>query len=676
MTFPKNELSKESSPYLLQHANNPVQWHAWNSTNIENAKKLGLPLLISVGYASCHWCHVMEHESFMDEEVADIMNRYFYCIKVDREERPDVDQVYMTAANIITGKGGWPLNCFALADGRPFHAGTYYPKAQWLNLLENVHHQFIHKHEQIVSYAERLTAGIRIQETAITDALSSQIKRESIVQMVELWKHKWDMKWGGTVGAPKFPMPVNFDFLIAYLHYNDDAQAEDFVTTSLIKIASGGLYDQLGGGFARYAVDDRWKIPHFEKMLYDNAQLLEVYSEEFKRSQNPLFKVIIDETIEWLQTEMLDSSGLYQSAIDADSEGSEGRYYVWTKEELQAVLKDDFEFARDYFSIDESGYWEHDQYILLRWNSIKAISEKHNISTEEVQNKAAAIKVKLLNARVKRQAPSKDNKCLCSWNGMLLSGLCKSYNATGNLEYLKHSAKLADAMINTFVHEHEVLHSAVNASASITGLLEDYAFAAKGLLDLYSSSGEEYYYHKSLTIYNLAIQYFYNSNKGIYHFNLKNELIVQTAELYDNVTPSTNAVMVNLNILFGLLEARTDWLSIGQGLLEKVQQHMTEYPVGHSYWAKSHLMLSYPFYEVAVIGNMADEFASELKKQHLPQCFIVHSTEASNMAIFKNRFVDGKTLIYVCQHGSCSLPKENISDVLDEVRLKSGNQLS
>jgi uncharacterized protein YyaL (SSP411 family) len=659
-----NELINETSPYLLQHAHNPVDWHAWNEDNLTEAKQLDKPLLISIGYSSCHWCHVMEHESFVNEKIAKYMNEHFYCIKLDREERPDVDAIYMTAANIITGSGGWPLNCFALPDGKPFHAGTYYPPVGWLNLLQTVDTQYGTSRKKLEEYANKLTQGIRLQETAISDTRSEKLLSKTIVEAVDGWKNNWDMKEGGMNRSPKFPMPTNYDFLLSYTKHSNDTYASDFIDITLEKMAYGGIFDQIGGGFSRYSVDDIWKAPHFEKMLYDNAQLLSVYAKAYQRNSNPEYLRTIDKTVKWLERKMLDKSGMFYAALDADSEGEEGKYYVWKDKELRQLLGKDYSLAEVYYQIGGKGLWEHGNNILLREYSDAEIAEKFGITETEVATKISAINKLLLSDRIKRIPPGLDDKCLTSWNAMLVTGLLDAYRATGINKYRILATNCLDALIQKQVQEDMLWHTYKGGKSTIIGMLDSYAFLIQASLDGFYTTGNQSYYTLANKLAGQSIDKCYDADKGIFYFNEENELIVRTAEVYDNVIPATNSVMVQNLTQLGLLNANSNYLEIAETMIGKVQSQITQYPGGHSNWAKTHLMFTYPYYEVIVVGPEGASIAKKLQNSDLTNCIVVFSTQESNLPMFRNRYVKGQTTIYVCQQGACQLPVYSVTEAL------------
>lgn len=665
-----NELINETSPYLLQHANNPVEWHAWNTQNLEEAKTLEKPLLISIGYSSCHWCHVMEHESFVNEKIAEYMNQHFYCIKVDREERPDVDAIYMTAANIITGSGGWPLNCFALPDGRPFHAGTYYPPNGWLKLLETVDQQYQTNRAKLEEYAAQLTQGIRLQETAISDTKSEKLQAEVLIQAVEGWKKNWDMEDGGMAKAPKFPMPTNYDFLLSYSHHINDTYTNEFLHTTLHKMALGGIFDQIGGGFSRYSVDGSWKVPHFEKMTYDNAQLLSLYAKAYKQNKNPEYLNVITKTVAWLEREMLDPKGMFYAALDADSEGVEGKYYVWKTEEVKKLLGKDFELAQRYYHLGKEGLWEHNNNILLRKYTDHEFAKNEKMSEIELAGKLTTIQNILLTERSKRVRPGLDDKCLTSWNALLVVGLLDAYKATQNKKYKTLAINCLESILGYQKQENNLWHTYKKGRSTITAMLDSYAFLTQACLEAFYITGKAVYYTHATELTTQALDTFYDAEKELFYFNETNELIIRTTEVYDNVIPATNSVMVHNLTQIGLLQANTAYLELAEIMLGKIQSNILTYTSGHSNWARAHLMYTYPFFEIMVVGENATQIAAELQQLDLTNCIIAFSQKSSDLPMFLNRFDPEKTSIYVCNQGACQRPVKTIEEVLKIIQPK------
>ena len=394
-----NNLINESSPYLLQHAHNPVNWYPWNETTLKKAQKENKLILISIGYAACHWCHVMEEESFEDEEIAKIMNENFICIKVDREERPDVDQIYMNAVQILNQRGGWPLNCFALPTGEPIWGGTYFQKENWKNILLNIDQIFQQEPDKFYNQAEQLTEAIKKSEAVKLNVKKHNYNKNLITEIVEKWKQDFDKTHGGNNRSPKFPIPNTYKFLIKYAHLFQDKEIKNIIDVTLTKMAYGGIFDQIGGGFARYSTDIYWKIPHFEKMLYDNGQLVSLYSQAYQLSKNPIYKEVVFKTLNFINREMTNKNGGFFSSLDADSEGEEGKYYVWKEKELKEILKTDYEIISSYYNVNNKGLWENGNYILLINKNKKEIANKFNISLDELNTKIEDANKKLLNHR-------------------------------------------------------------------------------------------------------------------------------------------------------------------------------------------------------------------------------------------------------------------------------------
>ena len=431
-----NELIHESSPYLLQHAHNPVNWKPWNNHVLEEARSKNKLLIISVGYSACHWCHVMEHESFEDEDIAGIMNANYINIKVDREERPDIDHVYMNAVQVMTGMGGWPMNVVALPDGRPVWGGTYFKKEQWGDALKQIAHLYETQPEKLEEYAEKLENGLKQIQIIEPGNDNSDFHKDFFLPIIEKWKRSFDSKNGGYQRAPKFMMPNNFEFLMRYAYQNSDKELMDHCILTLNKMSWGGVFDPIDGGFSRYSVDERWHVPHFEKMLYDNAQLVQLYAKAYKITNDEWYGEVVEKTLEYINNEMTDDSGAFYSALDADSENSigekeEGAYYIWTKEELETILKENFSLFSAYYNINNYGKWEDLNYVLIRTKKTEAIAEELGIPWNELTERIKECHDKLRNERKKRKKPGLDDKTLTSWNAMMISGYVEAYKALG-----------------------------------------------------------------------------------------------------------------------------------------------------------------------------------------------------------------------------------------------------
>ena len=472
-----NALINETSPYLLQHAHNPVDWYPWGDAALARAKAENKMLLISVGYAACHWCHVMEHESYEDTVVAKIMNEHFVCIKVDREERPDVDQVYMNAAYLINGSGGWPLNALAMPDGRPFFAGTYFPKANWIKLLEYFSDLYKNEKQKLDDQANNVSKGINDIENVPLNDSQVHFSMDMIDDMFSTFSQRIDKEKGGTKGAMKFPLPSNWEFLLQYHYLSGNADALKYVETTLNQMAQGGIYDQVGGGFSRYATDARWHAPHFEKMLYDNAQLVSLYSHAFQLTKNPLYKRIVYETLAFVNRELTSPEGGFYSSLDADSEGEEGKFYVWTEKEIKDVLGNDAPVFIDYFGVKSDGNWEHDKNIPDINFGDNNVAKKYHLSDEEFEKKVTELKQKLFDARTRRIRPHTDDKILTSWNALMAKGFIDAYQAFGDEAFLAAAKKNVSFLLrNVTTGDNGLYRNYKNGKATIPAFLDDYAF--------------------------------------------------------------------------------------------------------------------------------------------------------------------------------------------------------
>lgn len=662
-----NRLIHESSPYLLQHAHNPVDWFAWGDEALQKAKTENKLLLISVGYSACHWCHVMEHESFEDEKVAKIMNDFFVCIKVDREERPDIDQVYMNAVQLMTGHGGWPLNCFALPDGRPLYGGTYFQKQRWTEILINLADLWKNDSEKCMQYAHELTEGVRHSEKIVADDAAPVLERNTIGLSVEQWILRFDTAEGGPSRAPKFPLPNNYLFLLRYAHL---AQKENLlfqVELTLDKMAMGGIYDQLGGGFARYSTDMLWKVPHFEKMLYDNAQLVSLYSEAFRKTQKELYRETVYETLAFVARELTAPNGAFYSALDADSEGVEGKFYVWTEEELKKELGSDFAWFADYFNVNSIGYWEEENHILLRRERDETIAIRYGMSVEELKTKIAKQKSYLLALRERRVRPGLDDKTLTSWNAMMLKGYADAYDCFGETEFLLAALKNARFIRDVQLREDGGLwHSWKSGKSTINGFLEDYAFVIDAFVSLYAVSFDEEWLHLAGQLTNYTIQHFSDPETGMFFFTSDSDaaLIARKMEVSDNVIPASNSVMARNLFYLGHYFGKPEWISRSEQMLKLVQKEIIGYGAGYSNWMILQLHHVFPFRETVIVGKAVDKTRAAFRNYYLPNQIFAGSAAPSGLPLLENRFVEEKTLVYVCENNTCGLPAETAEAAL------------
>lgn len=660
-----NMLINESSPYLLQHAHNPVEWYPWGDEAFEKAEKENKLVLISIGYSACHWCHVMEHESFEDSLTADMMNKNFINIKVDREERPDVDQVYMNAVQLMTGSGGWPLNCFALPDGRPVYGGTYFPKDKWQQTLTSLQGLKENDPTKLEEYAKNLTAGIQQSELITRNEDPLETKVEFLAQKVNEWSKYWDRKKGGPNRAPKFPLPNNYQFLLEYASLSGDQESMDFVSTTLDQMARGGIYDQIGGGFARYSTDELWKAPHFEKMLYDNAQLVSLYSEAFTATQNPRYKKIVQETLAFIERELTNKNGGFYSALDADSEGEEGKFYVWKKQELKEVLTpEEFEITKEFYNVNNKGLWEHGNYILLMdENSDDMLSEDSTLG-----NKLELIKSKLLTERESRIRPGLDDKILTSWNMLMIEAYLDAYIALDDEQYLQVAEQQMKFIFTNLTTEDEGLfHLHKDGESSINGYLEDYAFSISALLKMYESTFDESYISQAEYLMNYSVKHFLDEESGMFWFksNKDKQLIAQKQENSDNVIPASNSVMAHNLFLLSKLRYNQEFEKTGKQMLSNILPHI-EYGQSYSNWLRLYLYETYPFYEIAATGKDFRKLTTELRKTYIPNKLILGAEKKSDLPLLENKFLEEET-IFVCQNKTCQLPVNTVTDALKQI---------
>ena len=663
-----NALIDSTSPYLLQHAHNPVNWQPWDDELVKNARTDGRLLLVSIGYAACHWCHVMEHESFEDEEVAGTMNEHFVCIKVDREERPDVDHYYMSAVHLMGLHGGWPLNVIALPDGRPLWGGTYFPKETWLKNITAVAGFWKENPAQSEKYARDLQDGISRMFIPVIPENSPSPEKQIIKKGVNEWKKKFDMENGGRQGQPKFPMPVNLDFLLYYAHSHNDSHTLNFVKLTLQKMARGGIYDQAGGGFARYSVDNLWKVPHFEKMLYDNAQLVSIYSKGFQKFNEEEFKTVVYETVKFCERELSDDAGAFFSSLDADSEGEEGKFYVWSQQELENILGDDFSLFSDYYHVNEKGRWEHGNYILLRDLPDDNFAAKHNLSPDALQQKVSRWKQKLMEVREKRVRPGLDDKTIASWSALFIQGLTDAYKAFGDEYFLQLATKTGN-----FISQHmaapdgRLYHLWKKGVATVKGFIEDYAFAIQAYLSLYEVSGDEEWLKKARLLQDTVFSHFYDEESGLFFFSEKGvqQAVSNHFQNEDNVIPSANSVMASNLHRLGLIMGDASLLEKTSKMLRYVTSHFSQYPHAFANWGILLLKLTGNFYEVAVTGPHAGEKSADMQRLYLPHVVWAFAEKESKVPLLKGRHSGDKTLIYVCRHGSCHLPVEDTQQALE-----------
>lgn len=672
-----NSLVNETSPYLLQHAHNPVNWYAWNQETLALAKKENKLLLISVGYSSCHWCHVMEHESFENEEVAAVMNKHFINIKVDREERPDIDQVYMNAVQLITGRGGWPLNCVALPDGRPIWGGTYFPKDNWIGALEQLANLYEETPEKAIEYAERLTEGVRYSDLVSLNENQVEFTKTDLDSAVREWKQNMDLDLGGRRGAPKFPLPNNYQFLLKYAVRSGNSEMLDYVNASLTKMAYGGIYDQIGGGFSRYSVDAKWHVPHFEKMLYDNGQLVSLYAEAYQATKNELYKKTVYHTLEFIERELTTDEGAFYSSLDADSLNAEGKleegaFYVWTQNELKTILGKDYDLFADYYSVNYYGLWEHENYVLIRKNSDEEIAKKYVLSIAELEKKLAFWQKILLKERAKKPRPRCDDKSLTSWNALMLKGYVNAYAVFNEQRFLDAAIKNATFIYTKQIQENGNLnHSYKNGKSTINAYLEDYATVIDAYISLYEATFNETWLCAAKKLTDFAFDHFFDVDQSMFYFtsNLDADLIARKMEIEDNVIPASNSIMANNLFKLSHYYSNSHYLKVSEQMLKNVIENAQKYGSGYSNWLQLLSNFVGEYYEIAISGKDALHQLKEINQHYIPNKLIAGSTKKSNIPLLKDRFIETETLMYVCVNSTCNLPEKEAKKALEQLKI-------
>ena len=664
-----NKLIHESSPYLLQHAHNPVDWYAWGAEALEKAKAENKLILVSIGYSACHWCHVMEHESFEDEGVAEIMNQHFVCIKIDREERPDIDQVYMTAVQLMTGSGGWPLNCICLPDQRPVYGGTYFRKDDWKNLLLNLAGFWDEKPHEAVEYAEKLTEGIVQTERLSPVRDIHEYTQKDLIAIFDPWKRTFDMAEGGYNRAPKFPLPNNWQFILRYAYLMKDKAAEQACSVTLQKMAFGGIYDHIGGGFARYSVDGLWHVPHFEKMLYDNAQLVSLYSEAYQFYPNNLFKNVVFETLAWINREMTSPEGGFYSALDADSEGVEGKFYTFTEDELKQILGDDEEVFSLYYNVTEEGNWEEEHTnILFRKFDDEDIIETLQIGELEFYERLNRAKAKVFEYREHRVHPGLDDKVLASWNGMMLKAFAEAHRVFDEPDFLRSAILNAGFILTAMKKEDGGLYRSYKGGrAAINAFLDDYALVADGLISLYEATFDEKWLLEANKLMDFALNNFYDQESGMFFYtsSLDEQLIARKFELMDNVMPGSNSVMASNLHKLGHFFDNPLYLDTSAQMLRNIKPHIKSYGSSYSNWACLLLNEVFAIYEIAITGEQAEEKRGELEKFYIPNKILLGGTTGS-LPLLQDKW-GSETKIFVCSNRTCKMPVTEVGEAIKQI---------
>lgn len=675
-----NRLSKESSPYLLQHAHNPVDWYPWSEEAFEKAKKEDKPVLVSIGYAACHWCHVMERESFEDPEVAAIMNEHFVNIKVDREERPDVDHIYMDAIQAITGSGGWPLNVFLTPDRQPFYGGTYFPpqkafnRPSWKDILFFIADAYKNRKAEVLEQAQNLTDHLRTSNSfGLSSPVEDVFKSSSIEEAFKNIMKTADREWGGFGRAPKFPQTFTINFLLRYAEIQGNKEALEQAVVSIDKMIDGGIYDHLGGGFARYSTDTEWLAPHFEKMLYDNALLVNTLCEAYQLTGKERYKQVIEETLAFVERELMHEGGGFYSALDADSEGEEGKFYVWDLEEVRPLLGADFELFTEYFDISDKGNWEHRNILRLKKTAESFAAEK-NLATEELERVIRKGKEKLLAERSKRVRPGLDDKVILGWNALMNLAYSKAYGATSNSHYRDVAERNMNFLLSDYDDGNGMLyHTWKNGEAKYPAFLDDYANLVSALLELGQVTGKHEYFEKARDWTGVVVNHFADDDSPLFLYTNKSQkdVLVRKKEVYDGATPSGNATMAlnlyHLAILFDIGE----WRKRSEEMVRELADVTIKYPTSFGAWLAVFFEMIAGTKEIVILGKDWENYLQNLFRIPISHK-LVQAAEIplSGYPLFENRPKTSETRIYLCENYACRHPVNTLHDFVSLLQHK------
>ena len=662
-----NSLIQESSPYLLQHAHNPVNWFPWDTKYLEKAQKENKLVLLSIGYSSCHWCHVMEEETFEDEEVAKFMNDNFINIKIDREEHPDVDKTYMNAVQIMTGNGGWPLNCIVLPNGKPVWGGTYFERDEWLENLKNIQQFYIENPEKTDDFAEQLANNIKSLQAISKNNTEVTFSKEALNKNLELWFQQLDTINGGLIGVNQFPRPNSYQFLLRYAYQTNNNKLLNFVTKTIDKMVLGGLHDHLEGGFARYTVDNKWHVPHFEKMLYDNAQLISLLSYAYQVTKKPLYKETVYKTVEFIEKEF-HKNGLYYASLNADSfnefnELEEGAYYTWNDEELASLITENKTLFDAYYGINEVKKVEGKSALVKRVKD-SVFAKTNNLPIQELEKLVKNWNEQLLEARLKRKKPSLDTKIITAWNALLLQAYTDAFKVFGDENFKDKAIQNGIALQKEAITTNgKVLRTINNKTKKIDGYLDDYALLINAYISLYQITFNEKWFTISNQLIKTCLESFYDSDQEFFKYSHKNnaDLITNNFEIEDMVIPSSNSVMSKNLLYLGHYFDNKEYVKLSKKMLHNMQFQIEKYPHAYSNWLDNYLNYVFPFYETVICGKDAILKTKLLyQKQYIPNMLISGSTNKSELPLLLNRYNQDKTFIYVCVNKACKLPTEDI----------------
>ena len=668
-----NNLSKETSPYLLQHKDNPVEWYSWNDESLKKAKDENKPIFLSVGYSSCHWCHVMAHESFENDDVAKIMNENFVNIKVDREERPDLDDIYQKICQMSTGQGGWPLSVFLTPEQKPFYVGTYFPvldsygRPGFGSLCRQLAQSWKEKPKDVGTSAEQFMSNLsKLERVSDNGEIEKSILDEAAVNLLQVA----DTNFGGFGQAPKFPNAANLSFMFRYSKLSGIAKFQDFALMTLKKMAKGGIFDQIGGGFHRYSTDARWLVPHFEKMLYDNALLPPVYAEAYQITKDPFYLDVVTKTLDYVMREMTSDSGLFYSAQDADTNGEEGQTFVWKKREIENILGDDSEIFCIYYDVTDGGNFEGNT-ILANNINISSLSFKFDKTENEITELLKRSSKKLLDVRDKRDQPGTDDKIITSWNSMMISAFAKGYRISGNKAYLDVAVNAATYFSQQF-SKHGFIHRIFkNDIPKLNGYLDDYAYLVNSLIDVFEITSDAYFLDMAQKISYHMIEHFWNETEKSFYFtaDTHESLIVRPKNYYDLSVPSGNSVAANALLKLHHLVNDEKFLQISKQILELNATSAAENPFAFGYLLNvMNLYLNHPT-EITIINSENSEIINSLYKKFIPEGIIIQIKNKENLKLLsKYQFFEGKefsdkTKVTICKNFTCSLPLSELSEI-------------
>ena len=670
----QNQLANETSPYLLQHAHNPVHWSAWNNDALKRARDENKPIFLSIGYSACHWCHVMAHESFENDDVAKFMNENFVNIKVDREERPDIDDIYQKVCQISTGQGGWPLSIFLTPHQKPFYVGTYFPvldsygRPGFGSILRQLSQAWKEKPKDIEKTANNFLEALQKTETIkVPTKLERLLLDEAAMNLFQMG----DFSYGGFGGAPKFPNAANVSFLFRYAKLSGLSKFNEFALKTLNKMAKGGIFDQIGGGFHRYSTDAKWLVPHFEKMLYDNALIPVNYSEAYQITKDPFYLDILRKTLDFVSREMTSSEGGFFSAYDADSEGEEGKFYVWSKSEIKNILGDDAELFCLYYDVTDGGNWEGKN-ILCNNINISTVAFNFGITEDKVKEIISSCSKKLLDVRSKRISPGLDDKILTSWNALMITAFAKGYRVTGDVNYLNAAKNCITFIEKNLLVDGKLLRTYKNGTAKIDGYLEDYSYFVNALLDVFEIYPDSKYLNLASQLgHHLADHFWDEENHTFFMTSDSHEtLIIRPKSNYDLSLPSGNSVSCFIMLRLFHLTQEHKFLEISTKIMESQAQMAAENPFGFGFLLNVIYMYLQKPLEITILNDANKEVTNFLKKSFLPESILVsihnsNQLEAlSNYPFFAGKNFDSNTTnVFVCRDFTCSLPLQTIEDV-------------